>query len=139
VLSAVVSGSNTPVEFSHDQGQVEQWEFNDASSTFAVAELQGGSGETSVSSTQTGTINRLVRVAVSFKPVSGSSDYQMDQEVQFEGVYESPVVTEELRIKTGIFGGTEDINVTYWDGDSWELITSDLTESAWNNFTISGS
>ncbi|MHA2032582.1 MAG: hypothetical protein ACW99Q_24700, partial [Candidatus Kariarchaeaceae archaeon] len=95
VLSAVVSGSNTPVEFSHDQGQVEQWEFNDASSTFAVAELQGGSGETSVSSTQTGTINRLVRVAASFKPAPSSIDYQMDQEVQFEQVYESSIVSEE--------------------------------------------
>ncbi|MHA2326150.1 MAG: hypothetical protein ACXACB_12160, partial [Promethearchaeota archaeon] len=120
-----------------DQGQVEQWEFDDASSVFAVTELQGANGETSVSSTQTGIINRLVRVAASFKPAPSSTDYHLDHEVQFENVYESSLVSEELRIKTGTFGGTEDLNVSYWDGDSWELITSDLTESAWNNFTIS--
>ncbi|MHA2031320.1 MAG: hypothetical protein ACW99Q_18230, partial [Candidatus Kariarchaeaceae archaeon] len=138
VLSAVVSGQTPPIDFSHDQGQVEQWEYDDASSVFAVTELQGANGETSVSSTQTGTINRLVRVAASFKPASSSTDYQMDQEGQFEEVYESSLVSEELRIKTGTFGGIEDINVTYWDGNSWELIASDLTPSSWNNFTING-
>lgn len=64
------------------------------------------------------------------------TDYQLDSEVQFTGVYNSPNVTEKLCIKTGSFGGTEDLNVTYWDGDSWELITSDLITSVWNNFTV---
>ncbi|MFX1285665.1 MAG: hypothetical protein ACFFB5_18640 [Promethearchaeota archaeon] len=64
------------------------------------------------------------------------TDYQLDLEAQFAGVYDSGSIAEELCIKTGSFGGIEDINVTYWDGDSWELITSDLTASTWNNFTV---
>ncbi|MFW9780475.1 MAG: hypothetical protein ACFFE8_16660, partial [Candidatus Heimdallarchaeota archaeon] len=67
-------------------------------------------------------------------PLSG---YHLDLEVQFTGVYDSPVMTEELSIRTGTFAGTENLNVTYWDGSSWQLITSSLTASTWNNFTVS--
>ncbi len=137
VISTIGEG-NSGCTHTHGQSQVEVYDFSDSSSSFAVAELRGANGELSLDSTITGSINRGVRIAASFQPATGASGYQMDQEVQFENVYESPLVSEELRIKTGSFGGSENINVTYWDGDSWELITSDLTASTWNNFTVTG-
>src|SRR5512141_344550 len=56
-------GSGNTGSWTHEQSQTEVLDFNDASSTFAVAELRGGTGETSISSTYTGTVNRLCRVA----------------------------------------------------------------------------
>ena len=134
VISTVGYGNS--LTSTHGQSQVEVHDFADGSSGIAVAELRGASGETSLDSTASGTINRGVRLAASFQPVAGSADYQMDQEVQFVGVYESPIVNEELRIKTGTFGGTENLSVSYWDGSSWQFIAN-LTASSWNNFTIS--
>ena len=64
VISAV--GCGNAGSFSHGEGQVEVLDFGDVSSTFAVAELRGASGETSLSSTYSGTVNRLCRVAASF-------------------------------------------------------------------------
>lgn len=61
VLSCGNAGS-----FTHGSGQIEKLDFNDASSQFSVAVLQGGNGESSLASTFSGTVNRLVRVAVSF-------------------------------------------------------------------------
>ncbi|MFW9995303.1 MAG: hypothetical protein ACFFD4_24920 [Candidatus Odinarchaeota archaeon] len=66
----------------------------------------------------------------------GTGDYQLDLEVRFTGVYDSPIVTEKLCIKTGTFGGSENVNVTYWNGNSWVLITSALISSSWNNYTV---
>ncbi|MHA2031159.1 MAG: hypothetical protein ACW99Q_17400, partial [Candidatus Kariarchaeaceae archaeon] len=51
-------------------------------------------------------------------------------------VYDSPLLVEQLCIRTGSFGGSEDLSVTYWDGNSWELIDSALTASSWNNYSI---
>jgi len=64
VISAV--GAGNVGSFTHGQSQVEVLEFDDTSSTFAVAELRSASEETSLSSTFTGTLNRLCRVAASF-------------------------------------------------------------------------
>ena len=70
VISAVGCGNAQvfPIlwQFTHGQGQVEVLDYPDSSSTFAVAELRGASGETSLDSTFTGTVNRLERVAASF-------------------------------------------------------------------------
>ncbi len=134
VISIVGYGNS--LTSTHGQSQVEVHDFTGETSGIAVAELRGANGETFLDSTASGTINRGVRLAASFSPASGSADYQMDQEIQFTGVYDSTNIIEELCIKTGSFGGTEDLNVTYWDGNSWELITSDLTPSTWNNFTV---
>ena len=43
---------------------------------------------------------------------------------------------EKVSIKTGTFSGSENINVTYWNGSVWSTITSDLTASAWNNYSV---
>ena len=64
------------------------------------------------------------------------TNYQLDQEVQFTDVIDF-LATEKLCIYAGSFGGTEDINVTYWTGSSWSSIASDLTASSWNNYTVS--
>jgi len=73
---------------------------------------------------------------IAFNSAGGSSDYQLDLEVQFTNVVDY-LATEYLCIQTGTFSGSEDLNVTYWDGDSWEAIASDLTTSQWNNYTVS--
>ncbi|UCH32324.1 MAG: DUF2341 domain-containing protein, partial [Candidatus Bathyarchaeota archaeon] len=62
--------------------------------------------------------------------------YQFDHEVQFTTVIDFLAI-EKLCIYAGSFGGSEDINVTYWGGSSWSSITSDLTASSWNNYTVS--
>jgi hypothetical protein len=64
------------------------------------------------------------------------TDYLFDHEVQFTSVTDFLVI-EKLCIYAGSFGGLEDINVTYWGGSSWSSITSDLTASSWNNYTVS--
>lgn len=66
-------------------------------------------------------------------PIPG--DYNLEQEVQFGSVIHF-LETEQLCIETGSFGGTEDLNVTVWNGSTWSSIASDLTASSWNNFTV---
>lgn len=65
VLSSLSAGNTG--SFTHSDSQAELIDFNDASSVFSAAELRGGSGQTSVSSTYTGTVNRLTRAAASFE------------------------------------------------------------------------
>jgi len=65
----------------------------------------------------------------------GSTDYQMDLEVQFTDVMDFMDV-EKVSIKTGLFTGSENINVTYWTGSVWSIITSDLAASDWNNYSV---
>ena len=67
VISAVGSGNTG--SFTHGSPQVEVRDFADASSAFAVAELRGASGQTSLSSTFSTTVNRLARVCASFTEV----------------------------------------------------------------------
>lgn len=81
VISVV--GSGNAGSFTHDQGQVEVLDFQDFSSTFAVAELRGASGETSLSSTYSGTVNRLERVAASWTGAIEDDNYELDLEVQW--------------------------------------------------------
>ncbi len=108
----------------------------DTSSSSAVLneKLGQSTGSVSIGSTHSN-INRAAWIAVCFAPI-GTSNYQMSQELQFTGVYDSATVIENLSIKTGAFGGAENLNVTFWDGNSWELITSALNASTWNNFTL---
>jgi hypothetical protein len=133
VQAAVVGniGSFTP-----ESGTVEVLTDEDTSSSSAVfnEKLAQLAGAQSIG-TDHSSMNRGAWVAACFAPVS-ASNFQLDQEVQFTGVYDSPTVIEELRIKTGTFGGSENLELTYWDGDSWELITSALTESSWNNISV---
>lgn len=83
-----------------------------------------------------GASEEYVAATFALRPASGSSNYQMDQEFQFIDVIDF-LETETLAIKTGDFGGSENINVTYWGGSSWTSIASDLTPNTWNNFTVS--
>ncbi|MFV2015716.1 MAG: hypothetical protein ACC656_09830, partial [Candidatus Heimdallarchaeota archaeon] len=64
-----------------------------------------------------------------------TSDRQLDQEYQFTSVIDY-LPNETLSIKTGSFSGTEDINVTYWSGSNWAIITTDLNPNSWNNFSV---
>jgi hypothetical protein len=66
VISA--AGMGNAGTWTHGQSQVETYDANDSSSAFATAELQGASGETSLDSTASGTINRGVRIAASWTP-----------------------------------------------------------------------
>jgi hypothetical protein len=66
VISAMGSGNTETASWTHGS-QVGVFDFNDASSCFAVAELRGASGQTSLASTYSGTVNRLVRVCASFQ------------------------------------------------------------------------
>jgi hypothetical protein len=77
VISAMVAG-NSGCSFTHGQSQVELYD-SDAGgvgggSSAAVAELRSASGETALTSTLTGTLNRLLRIAVSFTAASSPFD-----------------------------------------------------------------
>ncbi|MFQ5976630.1 MAG: hypothetical protein ACE5OZ_00700 [Candidatus Heimdallarchaeota archaeon] len=61
--------------------------------------------------------------------------YYFDHEVQFTAVAHF-LTNETLCIKTGSFGGEEDLNVTVWTGSAWFIIASSLTDSSWNNYTV---
>lgn len=77
------------------------------------------------------------RAAVIELPYAPStSNHVLDLEVQFTTVDTGPDFTE-LGVLTGALGA-EDVALSIWDtglGD-WSILTSDLTASAWNNFTI---
>uniref|UniRef100_UPI00257D5BC7 hypothetical protein n=1 Tax=Candidatus Borrarchaeum sp. TaxID=2846742 RepID=UPI00257D5BC7 len=131
VISAV--GWGNLLSTTHGEGQVEVYDNSFSSSGFAVAELRGADGETSLSSTASGTVNRGVRIAASWQPAPPSPSL-MDQEVQFTNVSYF-LSTEELCIYAGDLGD-EDLNVTVWTGSDWHLVASDLTANSWNNFTV---
>jgi hypothetical protein len=97
VISVV--GAGNAGSWTHGEGQVEVLDFPDASSTFAVAELRGASGETSLSSTFSGTVNRLERVAASWVPIE-EDNYELDLEVQWTNV-DYGETNEELCIYVG--------------------------------------
>ncbi|MDH5780862.1 MAG: DUF2341 domain-containing protein, partial [Candidatus Bathyarchaeota archaeon] len=133
VISAV--GSGNAGSFTHGQGQVEVLDFQDNSSTFAVAELRGASGETSLDSIYSGTVNRLERVAASWTRAI-EDNYELDLEIQFTAVIDF-LPTETLCINTGTFSGTEDINVDFWNGTGWENLATDLTAYSCTYYTVS--
>ena len=128
-----IAGSGNAGSFTHGQGQVEVLDFQDNSSTFAIAELRGASGETSLSSTYSGTVNRLCRVAASW---TERPRYELDLEVQWTGA-DYTRTNEELCIKTGPFSGSENVQVRVWNitGSSWHW-SMNLTANQWNNVSI---
>jgi len=128
-----IAGSGNAGSFTHGQGQVEVLDFQDASSTFAVAELRGASGETSLDSTYSGTVNRLCRVAASWIK---QPRYELDLEVQWTNT-DYTRTNEELCIKTGTFSSSENIKVRVWNntGSSWHWVMN-LTANQWNNASI---
>jgi len=68
VISVAGSGNTNTVP-TQNEGQYQPFDYNDFSSRFSVAELRGASGETSLSTSFTGGINRLCRVAASWTEV----------------------------------------------------------------------
>jgi len=128
-----IAGSGNAGSFTHGQEQVEVLDFQDASSTFAVAELRGASGETSLSSTYSSTVNRLCRVAASWIK---QPRYELDLEMQWTNI-DYTRTNEELCIRTGTFSGSENIQVRVWNnaGSSWHWVMN-LTASQWNNASI---
>jgi len=127
-----VAGCGNSGSFTHGQGQVEVLDFGDSSSTFAVAELRGASGETSLSSTYSATANRLERVAVAWNG-SVEVNYELDLEVQWtSATYD--LSNEELCIFGGTMG-SENIGVDVWTGSVWQNLFTDLT-SGWNNISV---
>jgi len=132
---SVVGAGNTGT-FTHGQSQVEVLDFLDTSSTFAVAELRGASGETSLDSTFSGTVNRLERVTASWTDATEDNNYELDLEIQFTDVIDF-LPTETLCIHTGAFSGTEDINVDFWNSTGWENLATDLNAYSCNEYTVS--
>lgn len=120
VISVV--GAGNAGSWTHGGGQVEVLDFPDASSTFAVAELRGASGETSFSSTFTGTVNRLERVAASWLPIV-EDNYELDLEVQWANVDYSET-NEELCI---YFSGSSLSNSHSLDATGGYMIVGDGT------------
>ena len=127
VISAMGSG-NTGT-WTHGASQVEVLDFNDASSSFAVAELRSANGQTSLSSTYSGTVNRLVRVSVSFAKASS----QLDLEVQWTNLDFSQA-NEELCIYGGLLG-SESLQVDVWTGTIWQTVIYNLQPN-WNNISV---
>ena len=79
VISAV--GCGQAGSYTHSSPQTEVLDYADTSSQFAVAELRGGNGENSESSTWSGSLfNRQYRVCASWIP---ASNYEIDLEVQW--------------------------------------------------------
>ncbi len=65
VISA--AGAGDVGSWTHGSPQVEVLDSNGSTSCYGVAELRGASGQTSLASTYSGTVNRLVRVCASFR------------------------------------------------------------------------
>ena len=85
VISAIDAGTNWT--FTHNEGQVEVFEFVDTSSSLGAAELRGANGETSLSTTVSATINtRVARVAASWVGTTVSSGTIMSPEIDFDWV-----------------------------------------------------
>jgi hypothetical protein len=131
VVSAM--GAGNVGSWTHGSPQVEVLDFNDASSCFAVAELRGASGQTSLASTYTGTVNRLVRVCASFQRVV---NYRLDIEEQFQNVpYNDGRTKRDLCIFAGTWTAGETLGVQVWNG-SWQTVISSLSMNSWNNVTV---
>ena len=66
----------------------------------------------------------------------GGENYEVDLEVQWTSA-DYTRTNEELRIRTGTFSGSENIQVKVWNstGSSWHWVMN-LTASQWNNVSI---
>ncbi len=72
---------------------------------------------------------------IAIYPTSGGgANYTLNLETQFQTV-NTTYEKLELAIRTGT-QDAEDLNVSIWDGASWDLLFNGLTTSAWNNRTI---
>ena len=130
VLSAV--GCGQAGSYTHSSPQTEVLDYADTSSQFAVAELRGGNGETSESSTWSGSLfNRQYRVCASW---TLASNYELDLEVQWTNADFNQ--TNEYLCLYGGTMGAEDIRVDVWNGSSWTNLFTDLS-TGWNNVTVS--
>ena len=130
VISAV--GCGQAGSYTHSSPQTEVLDYADTSSQFAVAELRGGNGETSESSTWSGSLlNRQYRVCAFWTP---ASNYELDLEVQWTSADFNQ--TNEYLCLYGETMGAEDIRVDAWNGSSWTNLFTDLS-TGWNNVTVS--
>ncbi len=128
VISAMGSGNSG--SWTHGSSQVEVLDFSDASSCFAVAELRGASGQSSLASTYSGTVNRLDRVCVSFTKAS----CQLDLEAQWTNTDFG-----EANEMLCIYGGSmapENLRVDVWTGSTWTPIIYSLQPNQWNNVSV---
>jgi hypothetical protein len=62
-----IAGAGDVGSWTHGSPQVEVFDYSGSTSCVGVAELRGASGQTSLTSTYSGTVNRLVRVCASFQ------------------------------------------------------------------------
>jgi hypothetical protein len=127
-----IAGSGNAGSFTHGQGQVEVLDFMDYSSTFAVAELRGASGETSLDSTFSGALNRLERVAASFTEVPPAPPEGPTYQSFAEASYAFDTTSITVSKPSGTASGDLLIGVIVTDGDAgtftppsgWTLINS---------------
>ncbi|MFW9869968.1 MAG: hypothetical protein ACFFEL_10115, partial [Candidatus Thorarchaeota archaeon] len=74
-----------------------------------------------------------IRIGVSSPSVT---NYDADFEYSWNTA-DSDESHEEVCINIGTIGGTEDLNVSYWDGSGWTLL-GQITSTGWTNLTASG-
>jgi len=124
VFSAMDEGNTG--SWAHGQSQEELWDFQDASSQFAVTELRGADGETSVDSTFTGTANRLARVAASFAPAITNSAPSTPTNITCDGG--NCNITIDTTVNINASGSVDDDSddITYFIEASLEdIVTSE--------------
>lgn len=89
---SVASCGNTG-SYTWNESQVELLDFTDASSQHGIAELRGGSGQTSLNTTFTGTVNRLARICAVWSELSGPAITDVDTDEEIDDEQASVVVT----------------------------------------------
>jgi hypothetical protein len=130
--------------FAHGQSQVELYDFSDASSQHSVAEKRGGSGETALTSTFTGTVNRLQRlcavwdegVTLYITLVTPDDPLRMDEPdvVITGGGFEASQGAGEVTISDNAVTGSGTVvdvsaAVTSWDDGEIDLNFGNLSQA----------
>ncbi len=137
VISTAGSGNTNTVP-TQNEGQYQPFDYNGSSSRFCVAELRGASGETSLSTSFSGTINRLERVAASFTEAPAAPPAGPTYQSFTEAKNNSDVTSITVNKPAGTTSGDLLIGVVATDGTagtfpppaSWTLINSGTNGTA---------
>ena len=92
------------------------------------------SGDTTVGWNNLGT--RECMVAACWSVTLGSSEYGLDQEIQWTSITKF-LQGAELVVYAGTFSGAEELKVECWNQGSSQWVTlGNLTSNSWNNYTV---
>lgn len=72
--------------------------------------------------------------------IIGAINYNINLEIQWTSITSNDADIERVCIKTGSFGGSEDLDVSIRNttSNTWQSLASDMTASTWNNYSITG-